>query len=164
MAKNVSEVFIYDPSTGVITWKISSGKRAKRGKKAGGINNKGYVYIRYDKQPYLGHRLAWFLFYKEWPEMEIDHINGDRTDNRIENLRVVTRSQNQHNRKGSNLTSQYKGVYWKKSNKCWVSQISYGGAKFYLGKFNDEKEAAVAYDKKATELFGEYARTNFGTS
>lgn len=91
---------------------------------------------------------------------ECDHINHDTLDNRISNLRLCTRSQNNQNRKPRKCTSKYKGVHWNKLNKNWRAMIRLGKQE-HIGCFEDEKDAALAYDTKARELFGEFAYTNF---
>lgn len=93
--------------------------------------------------------------------METDHINGDKLDNRRSNLRVCTRSQNEAN-KGLRIdnTSGYKGVYWNRKNKKWVANIGFNYKNIYLGEFNDRFHAMKAYNAKAKELFGEFARLN----
>ena len=91
-----------------------------------------------------------------------DHVNGDPLDNRKENLRTCTRSENMRNRKiSTGGTSKYKGVCWRKSEGKWVVQIRAGGDPMNKGLFNCEVEAAKCYDKHALELFGEFAKTNF---
>ena len=93
-----------------------------------------------------------------------DHINGNRLDNRRENLRIATQAENVRNasaQKGS--TSKFKGVYWNKRRKKWHSQVRIGSTRFHLGFYKEEEEAGRAYDKKASELFGEFARLNFPT-
>lgn len=91
-----------------------------------------------------------------------DHINGDGLDNHRCNLRIVTHHQNMMNqKKPSGGTSKYKGVHRRKDVNRWASSINFNGKCYYLGHFIDEVEAAKAYDKKAKELFGEYAKLNF---
>jgi len=92
----------------------------------------------------------------------IDHINHNGLDNRMANLRLATMQQNMWNKRKQrgNYSSQYKGVNWSKNENKWVSRITCNGKTISLGYFDDEKEAAKAYDAKAKELFGEYAAPN----
>lgn len=91
----------------------------------------------------------------------VDHINGDKLDNRIENLRICTQSQNLMNRKKTRGTSKYKGVSWSKIVNKWVVHIRIDSKGHTLGYFIDEESAAKTYDTKAKELFGEFASLNF---
>lgn len=94
--------------------------------------------------------------------MEVDHINGDKLDNRKSNLRQCNRQQNQFNtRSRLNYSSKYKGIGWNKGRKKWRARIGLDGELIDLGLFSSEIEAAKAYDKKAIELFGEFAYLNF---
>ena len=94
--------------------------------------------------------------------IQVDHKNHDTLDNRRANLRLATRFQNQHNAKRrSDSFSQYKGVSWHKRIKKWIVGIKLNNHRYHLGYFISEIEAALAYDKKAKELFGEFAHTNF---
>ena len=95
-------------------------------------------------------------------DLEVDHRNSDGLDNKRQNLRICTHSQNQQNaRKRSNCTSKHKGVCWHKSYKKWRANIMIKGRNIYLGCRESEIECAQLYDKKAIELFGEFANTNF---
>lgn len=111
------------------------------------------------------HNYIWFLVYNELPGHEefIDHINGNGLDNRIENLRRVSRQQNNWNCRGQDkaTSSIYKGVGYHKDRRKYQAYISLNRKKIYLGLFVTEEEAAIAYDLKAEELFGEYANLNF---
>lgn len=99
--------------------------------------------------------------------METDHINGNGLDNRRSNLRVVSSAQNHINQSSyKNTSSKYKGVTWHKHKHKWQAAIGFGGSvikrnNIYLGLFTSEKEAGRAYDEKAKELYGEFARLNF---
>lgn len=91
----------------------------------------------------------------------VDHIDGNGLYNKRSNLRICTNSQNQHNQKVRiSGTSQFKGVTWNKGSRKWQSLIRYNGKKIHLGLFSNEIEAAKAYNKKALELFGEFALLN----
>ena len=93
--------------------------------------------------------------------LDVDHINHDGLDNRKENLRICTRSQNMMNQRVyKNNKSGYKGVYWHKANSYWVSQIRKNKKSIYLGYFKDKTVAAKAYNKAALEIFGKYALLN----
>lgn len=107
------------------------------------------------------HRVVLNLQYKDG--IEVDHKNNNSLDNTKDNLRKVTRSQNnmnqKHNRK--NCSSQYKGVSWFKRDNKWETYIRLNNKYYHLGKFVNEIDAAKHYDEKAKELFGEYACLNF---
>ena len=95
-------------------------------------------------------------------ELDTDHINGDPLDNRKENLRSVTKSQNHQNRrKRQKLSSNYKGVHWDKHHKSWRAQIHFDGNQRIIGRFKSEIEAAEEYDREAINEFGKYACLNF---
>jgi len=93
-------------------------------------------------------------------EADIDHRNGNKLDNRKQNLRPATRSQNNANRKAQPHSSKYKGVRWHRQNKKWTAQIGVDGKSKYLGSFVSEEEAAQVYDRAAIELYGAFAKVN----
>lgn len=144
----------YDPETGTFTWKDRPVKTAYLvGKRAGSVHHSGYRDIRIFDVPYREHRLAWLYVYGVWPSDQLDHINRDKADNRIENLREVSQTENNHNtvhkrRKspGSVGTSFDRRA---KSNP-WRAMIRYGGKQHFLGTFPTMVEAEDAY-KKAKE-------------
>lgn len=100
---------------------------------------------------------------KPTADQEVDHIHGNTLDNRRSQLRLCNHGQNSRNRKtNSNAkSSKFKGVCWHKNHNCWVAQIGFNGTLHRLGNFRDEVEAAKAYDAKAREYFGAFAKTNF---
>jgi hypothetical protein len=90
---DLKQILDYDQNTGVFRWATRKCQRKRAGEIAGSVSNKGYVMIGIDYKKYSAHRLAWLYVHGDWPAGEIDHINRDRTDNRISNLRVATRRQ-----------------------------------------------------------------------
>jgi hypothetical protein len=149
----------YNPDTGEFTWVKLGGFNRGNGKLQS-VDGRGYRQLStpWGKNIKL-HRLAWFFIYRVWPDMQLDHINGIRTDNRIVNLRLVTQEQNSANSKPhrDNLYSTYKGVSFDKRQSKYIARLK---GKF-LGYYSAEKDAALAYDKAAKNLWGEYAKLNF---
>jgi hypothetical protein len=94
------------------------------------------------------------------PGQYVDHINGDRLDNQRDNLRLVTRAQNQWNRQVQRNRSGYKGVSFHRRKRKFYARIQANGQRYHLGYFDTAEEAAQAYDDAARRLFGEYARLN----
>jgi len=159
----LKKILDYNPETGIFIWKINKGNnQVKTGQIAGFKHHKGYWCIGIDGKPYQAHILAWFYIYGEWPNKQIDHKHNIKDDNRINELRLATQSQNSANRsKTKNNKSGYKGVRWHKQHKKWYAEIMKDYKRYFIGLFNDPIEAAKAYDKKALELFGKYAYLNF---
>lgn len=133
----------YDHETGVFISKA----RGRQGMLAGCINGEGYRVIRIDKRLYLAHRLAWLYFYGCWPSHVVDHINGDRSDNRMANLRNIAKAQNHQNMKGpqANGTTGYLGVTFHKRRRHFVAQIVTNGKYEYVGSFATAEAAHAAY-------------------
>jgi hypothetical protein len=158
-ASELRDLLFYDCETGVFTWNKARGP-LKVGKLAGSRDAYGYWTIGIKGSYYKAHRLAWLYHYGEWPEKDLDHINGIPDDNRICNLRKASRSENCRNQsKRVNNTSGYKGVSWCKRDKKWSVQISNNGKRIRLGYFDSVIDAAEAYENAARELHGEFART-----
>jgi hypothetical protein len=157
-AEYLRSVLDYDPETGVFEWrKRRQGIHHKRGLRAGSAPNAcGYIQISVNRKIYLAHRLAWLWMTGNWPADQIDHINGERSDNRWTNLREATSSQqNSNTRISRNNTSGYKGVTW--CHGKYVAQIVHNGKTYYLGRFTCPKQAAKVRRQKARELHGEFA-------
>jgi len=135
----------YNPNTGVFTWLANRNIQTFAGDVAGSIKKDGYIAIGVNKKYYKAHRLAWLFTYGVWPTSQIDHINGDRTDNRIVNLRESTSAQNHQNRKlPKTNTSGYMGVYKDVSGK-WAARIRIAPTRVFLGLFDTPEQAAKAY-------------------
>lgn len=145
-ADRVRQVLHYNPDTGVFTWKETLSRRAVKGKVAGVVANNGYIHIGVDEGVYLAHRLAWLYVYGVWPTKEVDHINQRKTDNRISNLREVTRAENMQNRskvRADNSTGAT-GVYWCKQRDRWLVKVSINGKTVQVGRYKDFDEAVSA--------------------
>lgn len=154
----VEQYLFYDAFTALIYWK----KAVPRGKgkpyqSAGSIRN-GYRRIYLFGKNYKSTHIIWLLVTGEWPSRQIDHINRDPLDDRWENLRLATQSQNNANRiLPSNSINGYRGISWKPQHKRWRVNVGHR----YRGSFKDAEDAARHYDKTAKELYGEFAILNF---
>lgn len=154
--ERLREVLQYDAETGEFTWKVSCRNSCKPGRVAGRIH-KGYRQICVGCRQYLAHRLAWFYSHGEWPNAIVDHINGDRSDNRIDNLRLANKSLNGANAALSKRNRVgIKGVYQR--NNRWAAQIRGNGRNLWLGTYDTPQAAQAAYLTAAKEFFGEFAR------
>jgi len=156
--ETIKSIFDYDPDTGIFRWKVAPGKKIKKGQIAGGINTQGYVRISTKYGLLRAHRLAWYITYGYLPK-ELDHINHNKSDNRICNLRECTRSQNRANTL-PHKNRKYKGIYFDKRCGKYRVQIGHNNKLYYLGRFDTPELAARAYNAKALELFGEFAYLN----
>ena len=144
--ERLKQLLSYDPETGVFTW--ASNRLPQRiGQRAGSEHNDGYRKIRLDGRDYLEHRLAWLYVHGAFPKFDTDHINGNRCDNRICNLRDVPRATNMHNERKAraNGSSGFLGVSWVESRKKWRAKITANGKKKTIGEFNTPEAAHHAY-------------------
>lgn len=158
----LKEWFSYDADSGCITWKKSK-TYVSAGAVAGCHCAQGYWVIGFGGKRYRAHRIAWVLHYGDWPPdgFMIDHVNGNRGDNSIANLRLATQTQNRANSKlDSKNTSGEKGVSWSKRERKWRAYIRLNGKQSYLGMYARVEDAAHAYRAAAVHHFGEFA--NFG--
>jgi len=163
----------YDPETGNFAWRerpvdlFDSARTARlwnarwAGKPAfTAKHSQGYHHGAIFAVTVFAHRIAWAMTYGSWPSGVIDHINGDRSDNRIANLRDVTHAQNLCNRsKTVANTSGFKGVSWDQRSKKWAAWIKAEGKQQYLGKFDSREAAHAAYVAACERFHGEYGRT-----
>lgn len=119
----------------------------------GSVGKRGYAKVYFGGRCYPAHRLAWFYVTGQWPELDIDHINGVRHDNRFCNLRAVTRKQNRENTIVSWSSSGFRGVSWSKSHSAWKAQVGHNGRQHILGYFADKVEAAAVAKAGRDRLF-----------
>lgn len=148
--EQVKAALTYNPETGKFYWLESSVRGRPKGV-AGTSHSTGYEQIRLNGKSYLAHRLAWFYMYGTWPTYEVDHINGDRADNRIANLREVTHRQNAMNRiehRLGKLPGAYKDRRWGR----WQARIKIANTTRSLGTYDTAEEAHAAYLQAVKEL------------
>lgn len=171
----VRELIYCDFDTGILTWRFRHRDLFRKdgdfnawnqrfcGKPA--LNSKhvaGYLCGNILAHYVLAHRAVWAIYHGEWPVDCLDHINRVRTDNRIDNLREVSRAENQRNISSNRQASaSFVGVYWNAKKSCWHAQISVDGKKTHIGYFETAIDAAKARDALAVELHGDFANLNF---
>lgn len=144
--------------TGKLTWKIAR-RGIRKGAPAGGrLSSNGYLRVCVGGQLYYAHRVVWALANGVWPVGVIDHINGDKTDNRPTNLRDVSVAVNQHNQRVAQRTdgrtSGLLGVSWAKANNKWRAAIKVAGRSKFIGYFDSEAAAHAAYLDAKSQLHG----------
>lgn len=162
------ECFIYEANSGRLVWRErplnhfpGEGRRQFfnrnfAGKTAGGPAGKGYLEVKVDGRKLKAHRVAWALIHGAFPAEMLDHINGNRADNRMANLRPANNAQNQWNRRTLDRNSSgLKGAY--RSGKGWKSLIQVNGERIDLGWFATAEAANAAYVDAAKQLHGEFA-------
>jgi hypothetical protein len=141
----VHEVLRYEPETGKLFWKLSNSNRIKIGSEAGTIAKVGYRYVSIDGHRLLAHRLIFFMQNGEWPKQDIDHMDGDRLNNRWSNLRECSRQMNTENRRNAQLNSLTRVLGVSPSRGIFRAQIQVDGKNKYLGRFKTLEEAQSAY-------------------
>jgi len=149
--------FWYDTDTGDL-YRL---KDSVKGRPLGsGGSSAGYIYVLFEGNVYLAHRLVWLYVHGKWPEQGLDHIDLNPRNNRISNLREASQLQNMHNLYISvQNSSGVAGVTWDKATNKWKAQGSYNGKRVYLGRFVDIAEAGEAYTKFNTNVLKELACT-----
>lgn len=158
--ERLKELFEY--KDGSLVWKVRAANRVKVGDIAGGTNGKKQPYMRVmvDGHRYLVHRLIYAWHYGFMPEI-VDHINGNVLDNRIENLRQATKSQNHQNScYHKNNTSGAKNVSWNKRQNKWCVSLRVNKKKIHIGTFNDFEFADLVAHEARSLHFGQFARNN----
>ena len=169
-AEYARECLDYNPDTGIFTWKVrprghfrSEGKwkgcnTRFAGKEAGYLNETGYISLRINKTLNQAHRIAWLITTGSWPTRFIDHINMNRSDNRLANLREVTNGENMCNSgRCSRNTSGTKGISWHAGTGKWRAQINVLKKHYHIGLFQSMDDAAKAIKEARIKLHGEFA-------
>lgn len=145
---------------GRLFWRTQT-KNMKPDASADSAFGEGYLSVSHGRKRMSSHRVVWLLLKGKWPHQSIDHINGIRSDNRIENLRLCTRSQNMQNLTKVSSATGFKGVTFHKQTGKFQASIKIEGKFKYLGLFVFAKDAAKAYDVASVEAFGEFSLPNF---
>ena len=151
--EQASEMFEYDPATGNLLWsekarlvsRVGTDRglwKRSPGGVAGTVNGRGYINISFNGARYLAHRVVWLLRTGEWPKDQIDHINKNRADNRLENLRPATNRSNHANR--TNNSSGHVGVMWEKARSRWKAYARVGYRMHNIGRYSTVEEAVEA--------------------
>lgn len=162
-------MFGYDRDTGELTWKAKVDRRGVldtryEGRKVRSLDTKGYrracITVDGRKFTFFVHAIVWALEKGEWPSMWIDHIDGDRQNNRIGNLRLATPSQNIRNTTVPYGKVRFKGVDYEGRTGRYSARIYVGGRRRRLGHYSTAEAAAEAYDAAAIKHFGAFAKTN----
>lgn len=151
--EQILEYLSYDKESGNFTWIKSPVSHVHEGSNAGFYAKNGYVHIGFGGRLYRAHRLAWFLVYGDWPKKHLDHIDRNKHNNAISNLRECTDSQNGQNcRKAKGKTSRYVGVSYDKHRDSWQAYITIHRKRKVLGRFKTEELAAEAYREAKEKL------------
>lgn len=149
------ELLHYDPETGVFNWAVSR-RGVRPGRPAGCLDHRGYILIGIDRELYMAHRLAVLYMTKKWPPADTDHRDRNKSNNRWENLRLASRTDNNGNSKAKR-PNNLKGAS-QKPNGRWMAQIVRNKTHYYLGLYDTKEQAHEAYCRMAVKLYGEFAR------
>ena len=166
MSKHLSyqrahDLFEYEPAAGLLTRRVTTSSNARGGDVAGSSNGRGYLTVRIDGNKYVAHRIAWLLMTGEWPDFEIDHINGVPSRQQVRpNLRASShvREHEESEDSTNNNTSRCKGVTWDKARQKWQTKICCNGIQYHLGRHTDLEIANAYYAGAAAILFGQWQR------
>jgi hypothetical protein len=158
-AERVCALLDYDPDTGVFRWAVAGRDGPGTKGSVAGAASKRYWQITIDGRKYLAHRLAFLYMTGKWPPVHVDHIDGNGFNNRFNNLRLATPSQNHGNRRvRRDSASGITGVMYIAPRKKWWATIRVAGRLRHLGYFGTAQEAAEARNRSAVEHFGNFAK------
>ena len=158
--ETIRHLFDYDFETGQLTWKNPLYRTTRKGSRAGTLNSRGYIQVQISGKFYLAHRIVWVYATGFDPgDLEIDHIDCNKSNNQLSNLRLAKRTENARNKKTrKDSASGLKGVYYNKTRNKYVALICVNYKQRNLGYFDTPELAHMAYCKAAAELHGEFAR------
>lgn len=148
---------LFEYRDGSLYWQVDRGSNAKAGARAGRLLQTGYRSIHVSGRRFQEHRIVFLIHYAKMPP-QIDHVNGVKDDNRIENLREATYSQNQFNTPARENQSGFRGVRFVPKTSRWAARIFMNGKEIRIGTFATAELASEAYKQRAAELFGSFAR------
>lgn len=149
----LKELLNYDPATGAFTWVARLGSARPNTPASAHVDQYGYKRLMVHGRPYAQHRLAWMYMTGEWPAQQVDHLNGNRGDNRWVNLREATDAQNRQNMaKKAGTRSRLQGVTWFPRDGKWRSRLTINYKSHFLGYHDTEEEAHQAYLKAKAKL------------
>lgn len=156
--ERLKQLLVYNEEQGEFIWKVKPHKGILINTIAGSKHNKGYRHIRVDNKLYLTHRLVWLYIFGYFPK-EIDHINGNKEDNRLINLREATRAQNMQNTERVRKTvSGERGVTWVKKLKKWLVRVQIDKKRINIGYFEDLELAILVSQEAKRKYYGEFYR------
>lgn len=151
--QRIRDVLSYDEATGEFRWRLRASSRADAGALAGRVQRNGYRYIKVDGRDYRAHRLAWFYVHGVWPVQQVDHIDGDKLNNAISNLRDVSASENRLNivrANKNNRGSGFPGVY--RNGRRWQGLIGFRKKRIHVGMFETPEAASAAVERVRASL------------
>lgn len=153
--QRLRELFLYNPETGVITRILTVSPNGQKGWEVGSKSGDGYLSARVDGKKIKAHRIAWALHHGMWPNNQIDHMNGNRSDNRIVNLRDLTAGENKQNIRKARSNREpgaLLGTTYCKRDKVWRAKIGINGKRINLGTFETAEAAYAAYVQKKRDI------------
>jgi len=158
--EDLKKILTYDPESGEFTWNLNV-RRMRKGINAGRMDTKGYWTIQFKGSKYQAHRLAWLYIKGSFPDKDLDHIDGDKLNNKFSNLREVEKWQNSWNSKlAKNNKSGVKGISWCVASRKWVARITVRGVVMCLGCSSDKNYLKGVIDKARVEYHDKFC--NFG--